>query len=527
MTIIYYVDTETTNSGNFIVGVIYSEQLGKVWTVRSDYALYEFIKNNSGVYFAHGGGSFDWNFCLQYIKNEDSVEIIFVGSRIFRMKINDSILYDTIFLMTSSLDELAKKFGYKKAKIEYETVNEYSDEIRDACENHTITLAKVHNAFCEFFGISKLRIFTIAQLSHHILNKEYYKLENIKLESINNEYFRHFYMGGRNEIYEMKASGINIYDVNSLYPCAMTFKMPIGDIKESKKISNKSFLINCDVNIDRYIPPIPLRGKGYTRKLEYFNGRYNVDIWRPEFELLNNKEIIKINYVYDCETFDNIFENFVKDMYKKRMSGGELEKFLYKLILNSSYGKFAQNPQREIWTNQILEKKKIRDMGYIQVYEDFNEYKYQNTVIAGYITSVARSILYKYFEKVNFDVVYCDTDSIFTRQKLKETKELGGVKCEGTDGEFMAIQPKMYMYKSQEKKVVKGKGFMGFSEQNFIDLMSGKSVKFRRYKKAKQTLREREFGIIENIKKLITKYDKRVIEEDGIHTKALWRNDLV
>lgn len=150
--------------------------------------------------------------------------------------------------------------------------------------------------------------------------------------------------------------------------------------------------------------------------------------------------------------------NFIKKWYDqkaqaKKTNNGVLSQFA-KLMLNSSYGKLSQNPQRVNSHREISE-----DTGAVHLVEDdtnIDEKSLLSVIMGAYITAKARCSLMNFMIEVcgsaiatREHIFYCDTDSIQTDLEYAhpDAYKLGGWKLE-EDKPFKAgkwLAPKTYV----------------------------------------------------------------------------------
>jgi len=302
--------------------------------------------------------------------------------------------------------------------------------------------------------------------------KAFRERKGIYIQKIETEIAKKSYYGGRVECYinNLRVEDVKYYDFNSLYPSVMKNNLfPVKfiqsldnpTIETVKELIKRKFFIFGEVEVEVpenvKIPPFPFRGK--DGKLYFPVGKFTTFLALPEIqlglELGYIKKFVKIELYYAKE----IFTEFVEEYYRLRQEHPELKEY-YKLILNSLYGKFGQREHK----TQIIETDDTNFIGKIefeekQIYYIFNGYGFKTTVtekrkynvaIASAVTSYARVKLYRLMQNINFDVVYCDTDSVFTVKKLETSKELGALKleCEGT---FLGFKAKCYLIKDKVK----------------------------------------------------------------------------
>jgi hypothetical protein len=307
-------------------------------------------------------------------------------------------------------------------------------------------------------------------------------------------------------------------------------KIKIKNLKEIEKYKNNLVGVYAKVKINRKIPVIPVTNeiKKGEIKLIFPNGIFETFIWKYEFELLKPEEIVEIKWI--SVGHDPIyFDNFVNDYYKKRFENPS-NKAIYKIVLNSAYGKFGQKSTRVGYstkrTKKSVEYAKINNRE-IYRYEYFNEYKYHNVVYAAMITSFVRAHLYKLMEEIGLDsVYYCDTDSIFSSTPpekinyLLDEKELGKLKIEKSNIiEYEAVQPKVYKLKTDKDVIVKAKGYnyngeLKSNEEKenlFTRIVQGREIPVKYFPAWK--------GIVKNLKAVTQKclsseYNKRKVVDE-------------
>jgi len=445
--------------------------------------------------------------------------------------------------------------------------------------------------------------FTIASTSMSLFRNKYLKefLFQPKKEII--EFLYKAYYGGRTEtISRGKIKNMNYYDINSLYPYVMlskeyphpnyieyiTFDWDKIDNK-NKEISKKEIkrgldlvnkfegvsycLVKAKFNKDNKflenIPILPYRDESLNKlvfPLGYFESYQTHVELRKAINL--GYEVLIFKSVYYEKTF-NPFKDFVTDNYNKRLEEkkkGSSMDIVYKLILNSLYGKFAQKMEtteiiinnseeskekvmKAILKNKELEKNK-KDYKYkIDMIDNYSlddeeqndilnpqiyfitdldkEYipKFINPILSIYITSYARLELFNLIETIKKNkknIVYFDTDSVITDYNFNTSKDLGALKKEYDIKEGIIIKPKMYYLKGlnekkEETEVYKCKGLMGInSYKDFENIISTRKFNYIKFCKFKESLRRK----LHYNKKI--SIDKDINLEDN---KRVWKNE--
>jgi len=366
------------------------------------------------------------------------------------------IFLDTFNFFKTSLE---KMFPNEKIKIDFENYD-YMD----------LTLLK-KRCKLDVFLTSKL-VFDLKGISASDMSfKAFREEKGIYVQKIETPVAKQSYYGGRVECYvnNLRVENVKYYDFNSLYPSVMkdnlipvkyvqTIENP--SIEVVQELIKRKFFIFAEVEVEvpksDKIPPFPYRGK--DEKLYFPVGRFITFLAMPEillgFELGYIKRFIRVEQYYA----EKIFDNYVEKYYKLRQENPDKKEF-YKLYLNSLYGKFGQ---REHLTD-IIHVDDTSFIGLLEVegekYYIFKGYGFKttttenrkyNVAVASAITSYARVKLYNEIKKINFNVVYVDTDSLFTTEKLETSTELGKLKleCEGT---FLGFRAKCYVIEDKVK----------------------------------------------------------------------------
>ncbi|ALG96804.1 hypothetical protein [Acidianus bottle-shaped virus 3 strain ABV3] len=245
-------------------------------------------------------------------------------------------------------------------------------------------------------------------------------------------------------------SNVKKYDINSMYPFFMT-KLPVLQYEgiEEEFVPNENPLFEGTIenedakNLYIYYGCFEQNDKLVSSKTNHKLLRIaNFCTSLFDFELTeNNKELspnIKVKGKITTIKFSivrkHIFEQVIKDLYEKRLhlkkEKNPLEK-VYKLILNSSYGKFGE---------RLL----------------FNA-KFQNVIYAGMITALGRT----YIVNSDRNAISYLTDSIITNKELPDElvgDKLGQFKLEG-EGKAEVIGNGIYVLNDANEKMVKSRGF--------------------------------------------------------------------
>lgn len=358
--------------------------------------------------------------------------------------------------------------------------------------------------------------------------------------------FRAGYYGGRVESFFVAPfeSATDVYygDVNSMYPFAMLKPMPIGEFERDDsrwqpKWENEVGFVKATVRIpdDCYCPPLPYRHKN---KLIFPTGTFS-GVWESS-ELASIRRVNGVVLDVHCAVWGEareIFYQYVKELYKfrdkSRADYDPGKAAIAKILLNSLYGKFGSNYDRErIWispTVDEIEEKRLRDMcdHYKNLFvEDVFVYPdYLIPQIAARVTALARSQLWGLMHEAlsnGAKLYYCDTDSIISTHAFAWGSDLGQIKLEkvARSGHFAA--PKLYRFGDTENdEYLKAKGFAGgfgrkLTSKDWRGIVEGVKMGSDRMAKLKTWARSGAGPRVgQAIKKRSSQYDKRYVYDNG------------
>lgn len=408
--------------------------------------------------YAHNGGKFDFLFFVEYFGG--SIRI--VNGRILEATIGIHTFRDSYGILPIPLKKLGGKLDIDYKLLEPDVREMHKPEILFYQKADCVSLYDAVIAFFAEFG----DVLTIGSAAMREL-KKFHKFETSSAAF--DKSFRNYYFGGRCQCFETGIIDrpIKLYDMNSAYPDAMKrLKHPVSRKHSITTDVTPDSLFVCWIGKNHNA--VPVREKfGLNFATEY--GTYWTTI--HEFNVGLETGTIEPHKIKHAIEFEQtmIFDDFVDHFYKlRKVAQADNNLFLevfYKLILNSSYGKFAQNPEHYA-DSIILPWGDIPpDPGFIMEYRH-NKYaiwskpterhSYYNVATAASITGGTRSMLLRGLTGA-VDPIYCDTDSIFCTSmtgNMHDT-ELGAWKLE-TQGTQMAIGgKKLYALMDGDKCIKK------------------------------------------------------------------------
>jgi hypothetical protein len=450
--------------------------------------------------YAHNGGRFDFLFLIHRLRGPVS----FKGRGIMSTKIGAHELRDSHHIIPEKLA------AYRKDDFDYSNMAKtkrwkFKQKITDYLISDCVYLYDIVVSFLKEYGFK----ISIGQAAMYMLKKEYPNCENVT--GMTDEYLRNFFYGGRVEC--LGGAGdfsgeYKLYDVNSMYPAVMCdYKHPIGAeyFSRTGKPSEKTVFIDVTC-FSKGAFPVKRENLGTCFPHEY--GRFKISIHEYNMALqLGLISRVKINYCVDNNLLST-FENFIRPIYNRRLEtketlgalaklGADNENYLetkkldifLKLLMNNSYGKFAQNPRR-FKEYYLTDPDAVPDIE-PETYGDFPEhllreyaiwsrpikkFRFNNVGTAASITGAARSVLMRAMACA-IEPLYCDTDSLICRElpdhDLHKSR-LGAWDLEAEISRLIVAGKKLYCYeKTDSKRVIKSKGVSGITWENMETLAAG------------------------------------------------------
>lgn len=426
--------------------------------------------------YMHNGGKFDFMFLLSYLNDDATI----INGRIVKANIGPHQIRDSYAAVPIPLS------AYQKDEIDYKLLEilvreENKHEILKYLKGDCKYLLDMMVAWRAEFG----NILTMATGAMKAL-KQHHTYECLTSEQ--DAFFRQFYYGGRNQCFEVGEikGNLKVYDINSSYPNVMrNFKHPISSVfmEDDQLTDETDFLVVKGWNRGALCRKDELGYLSFTEKYGTFQTTGHE--LRAGIET-GTFTIDKIESAYTA-TEHATFEEFIDLYYGRRLEcaslakeldsrgdhGGALLQSLYvifwKLVLNSSYGKFALNPDSfmdwMITESDLLAldidvwEPKYQTGDYIFWQKPSEHKNYLNVATGASITGAARAYLLRGLAKATRPV-YCDTDSIICEHLEVESdaKKLGAWKLEAEGDAIYIGGKKLYALYKDGKPFVDEKG---------------------------------------------------------------------
>lgn len=458
----------------FVAGFYDGERFVSFWGADCVERMVTFLASEEpAIIYAHNGGRFDFFYFLRHL----SGEAVIINNRIVSAYLGKHKLRDSYAIMPFALEK------YEKTEIDYDTfkasVRElHRDNIISYLRDDCVTLHRLCCAFRDEFG-DKLTIgsASLAQLKKHHKFARGNEVFDAKFRS-------QFYFGGRNQVFEsgIIRRPIKVYDVNSMYPFAMqSYLHPVGTgiILDNRIGPNTSFVVvegkndgafpvrQLDGSLDFTVP----YGRFYTSIHEY-QAALETGAFKP-------KRILKTIGFQKRETFAEFVNYFYDARQKAKAENDAIHTLFYKFVMNSAYGKFAQNPSNyydwriakmgELFSEWHECKKSCEVPCKLRWHPGFvnGEYIiwkraiernfYYNIATGASITGAARAILLRGLRAAE-SPIYCDTDSIICSSLASvqiHDSELGAWKLEASGNLAAICGKKLYAIFDSESKCIK------------------------------------------------------------------------
>lgn len=552
-------DIESRDWKDFLIGGYYNGVNYETYKDINGLMELMFSTNNyTPIMYAHFGGIFDFLFIIDFLFSQGSNAkykidgLVCQGRKILKFEITNPkgqciTFIDSSGLFPFGLEKLTHSFDVKHKKLKEDVGNlrKVTKKLLKYLEHDCKGLHECIDIFSKTEYIDEVGLRLTRSGISFAVYKKFLEKSGKKLPRPHKEasdFARKAYFGGRTEIFKPlyinKKKPLNVYDINSLYPSVMhDYKYPSEFKHWTLSFQPNDFSIyNAVVTAPKDIK-IPILAVKHDGKLIFPVGTFEGYFTNIEMNLAIKHGYV-INEIINGAVFGDggyMFKDFVDHFYNLRKKTDDtVKKIIYKDILNHLYGRLAINPQTESITFDRPEGDSkvhsVMDYGDYEIRLYSQEkfmHTYSNPVLSCFVTSYARIRLYEFMEQVNFNIYYCDTDSIFTPNKMKDSLELGDMKLEYKLKEACFLLPKTYMgVKENGDLLRKMKGFpqknLGHIDfKSFVESVSGeiripKVITNGGLAGLKTAMKKKEILHVlpDSTKQLRSKYDKRIIVKD-------------
>ena len=519
-------DNLTSHSISTFFSENYSSLLYPSFWVRSQSVLLKFLYNleecvklnvRLRTVYLHNFSRFDGIFLLRHYADRAhpyTIRPLMRNNRLYELKVYIKKKFllrfrDSYTLIPGSLESLSRRLcpelGPKglipHTDLTVENLKSHSSSLIEYLRQDIRLLGGVMLKFQELnwdkYHIDIEGVMTVSALSMKIFRMCYFDPNRFHIHIPNRNqdtFIRRGYFGGHVDVYIPAGENLYHYDINSLYPfimksCAMPCGVPVwkNNLERVDLDSLFGFLeafVVCPPTLSR--PFLPYRDKFGT--LIFPTGQFIGVFYSEELKFARELgyQIIPLRG-YLFEKKESPFKSFIEDLYSSRMeakkAGDEPMTFIYKILMNSLYGRLGMNPESTV--TEICDEKKYRELlrkdgfqsadilnkEYIRVSyttnshfiddEEWKAPKMSAVQLAAAITACARIHMFPHISRP--DCLYTDTDSIVTGSPLPNdlvsSYEIGKFKlvCKALTGIFLS--PKSYLLEIEDgDNIIKHKG---------------------------------------------------------------------
>lgn len=455
--------------------------------------IVEFIESIKEPYtiYAHNGGKFDFHFMLEWLENPVKI----ISSRIAQVKMGIHELRDSYCIIPIPL------IAYQKDSIDYrrlerEVRETHKAEITAYLKTDCISLFDIVSKFIERFG----KQLTIGGTAIKTL-RDMHPFDSTRIS--HDEKFRPYYFGGRVEAFEtgILEGNWKVYDVNSMYPHVMANCLhPTGSKYRYgyRRNIDKRGRIAGFVDEDFYFAKIkalqhgafPVRSKNAPLNFEVPSGEFCVTSHELKAALetgrISDIEVLEVAAPMETINFAEYVSRFMEEKVSSKKRGDKAGEIFAKLLLNSAYGKFAQNPEHyfDYWLGDCPDDEYeiySAAVGEIEIWrKPSGREAFYDVATAASITGAARAVLMHALASA-VRPVYCDTDSIICEglnSELHDTN-LGAWKLEAVGDTVAIAGKKMYALRKGGEYVKAASKGVKLSGNEIFGLCGGKSKTWR------------------------------------------------
>lgn len=455
----------------------------------------DYIINHGGkrIWYFHNGGKFDIYQFLEFLPRKRITKILVIGGRIAQIVFDNGVeIRDSYALIPRGLREWAKDdIDYNK--LEKECREKHRKEIIHYLKSDTDNLSEMVNSFVDRYGFH----LTLASAAFDILHEEF-NVKRVRISEAMDAKFRKFYFAGRVEYFKLGnlGGGYKCIDINSSFPYSMTKphwcgKSYVSSTRIPKRYELQSFYrVQCNSagafpfrNIDGSVmfPADNVQREFYVTGWEFFTAE--------KLGLLSGCRILQVHAPTEVLDYKKYIEYFYGIKNRAEERGDKGERLFAKLLMNSGYGKFGQDP-REFEEYKICdwrdspgdEWRILKDdpQKGITIYKRANPSQHFNNVcVAASITGCSRALLLEAMH-ICGNVVYCDTDSIIAKdiRGINLSSALGEWKLEAEFTELHIGGKKLYCGLNKDGKWKTASKGAKLSAQEIIRVANGETVQY-------------------------------------------------
>lgn len=451
----------------------------------------------------------------------------YLAGKYFKVKCAKGVLhfYDIYPFFQTSLAAAAKKhlgirkFGISKKLLGNLSPSRYRQNKREI-DRYAIRDAQVTQQLCDLItnsldeaGLEVKHLYSPGYIAKCWLRKKNVHISEVPLKF--NRFVKAAYFGARIEVTQRgKFSRADVFDIKSAYPSALSelpnFSNAIYKLESKPK--TKYYFVKARVwmnEAESY--PLPFRERSLLAGEVIIFPQYNGQIAHMasvEYEYLISNQLARVEILEVLNVYvrdERPFADLIFDLFSRRKESAG-KSILFKLILNSLYGIFAESlveyssvgfvrgyyqalrnhenvlrqsflsrisalcsKARNYWAKECVCKycnflrrkmrwRIVQDKPLFQLDRKFyfrkvRKGRFQNLALAAFITAKTRIKIFDYQRQCGDKFIACFTDSIITLPDsgLVESEGLGGLECKERDCSLLVIGAGVYETKTETK----------------------------------------------------------------------------
>jgi hypothetical protein len=482
-------DTEGDGSlDGFRLAATYGADGPHIFTDRTQIADHLFRARNRGKRIVAANLEYDWAVAFQPF--DEHHEPIITGSKWLQANYRDGhghtfIAWDIQRIAPLSVEQMGDLIGVPKYATppELKRQRDYAPESwtcrahqREWCvECYCVRDAEIVYRFALWFQRILNRLGgqmkpTTASCAMDLFTRRFLHDEIAPSFVETNDRARAAYFGGRVETYRVGTTcDVTTFDFNSGY-ASVYRDIEVGDPATYHRITtpatpqrflDKFGMMQATVKVPRsYSAPLPLHvGSKTVFATDRIEGTWVLAELRNAIE--NGASIEACEFVVYADRTLRLFRNYVDVLYglrRRAQEKGSPDQYVYKVLLNGLYGKFGQRSDDPLKSLIVPRGKAnlsdFEDCEPVDVcgYEGFLVDKvarvqspHVHVLWAAAISAGMRLKLHELIEHLDGNVFYCDTDSVVTTARLRQSNDLGGLKIAERFDKATFFAPKEYI----------------------------------------------------------------------------------
>lgn len=313
------------------------------------------------------------------------------------------------------------------------------------------------------------------------------------------------YYGGNSNAFSRQCDRLDGYDINSAYPAEQMKELPVGDWRSVNAhealqcyMQNKAGLYYVKAYQDPCNMAILPRRDGATGRVIWATGEIRGLYVLREAQLAEQEcRHFAIEGALIWDRTAAIYKRYIETCYELRdkyKKAGDNYEHVIKILMNSLYGKLAQNcKQSTLYKFDCVDDTpECENLPPNIEWDPIHGTNYWVKTVTGivpesakpyqaaYITGNVRVNIFNFAKPVIDHVAYIDTDCIYTRKPITENlgSALGEFKHEGVFYNWRCIGPKVYNYSKevngvlQETHKAKGVPFLRQDKKNYSEFVA-------------------------------------------------------